>query len=65
MPQGTIKTLVTEKGYGFIEADGADVFFHHSSVEDGQFDNLQTGMQVQYEIGSGPKGPRATNVRSA
>lgn len=67
MPQGTIKTLVAEKGYGFIQTDSndGDVFFHHSAVEDGEFDSLQTGMAVTYELGQGPKGPRAENVRPA
>ena len=32
MPQGTIKKL-TQKGFGFIDGDKGDMFFHHSSVE--------------------------------
>lgn len=65
MPQGTIKKLVTDKGFGFIQAEGTDVFFHHSAVQDGNFDSLQEGQTVEYETGEGPKGPRANVVRPA
>ena len=61
MAQGTIKKL-TDKGFGFIEGERGDVFFHHSAVE-GDFDGLREGQKVEYEEGRGPKGPRAENVR--
>ena len=61
MAQGTIKKL-TDKGFGFIEGERGDVFFHHSAVE-GDFDSLREGQKVEYEEGRGPKGPRAENVR--
>lgn len=62
MPQGKIKKL-TEKGFGFIQGDGGDVFFHHSAVVDGDYDSLQEGQNVEYKEGTGPKGPRAEDVR--
>ena len=62
MSQGTIKKL-TDKGFGFIEGERGDIFFHHSSVENGAFDNLYEGQTVEYEEGQGPKGPRAENVK--
>ncbi len=62
MPQGTIKKLVTDKGFGFISADGGDVFFHHSAVEGTTFEELREGQTVEYQNGQGPKGPRAENV---
>ncbi len=62
MPQGTIKKL-TEKGFGFIEGERGDIFFHHSSVEGVRYDDLQEGTPVEYQEGSGPKGPRAENVK--
>lgn len=65
MPQGTIKKLVAEKGFGFIQGDRGDLFFHHSSVLDGSFDSLQVGQAVQYEEKQSDKGPRAENVRPA
>jgi CspA family cold shock protein len=68
MPAGTIKKLVQDKGFGFISgSDGADVFFHHSTVADQQFDSLEIGQQVEYTVDSsggnkGGKGPRAASV---
>jgi CspA family cold shock protein len=62
MPQGTIKKLITEKGFGFIEGERGDIFFHHSAVVGTSFDMLQEGQTVEYSEGSGPKGPRAENV---
>ena len=62
MSQGTIKKI-TDKGFGFIEGEGGDIFFHHSAVVDSGFDNLREGQKVEYTEGSGPKGPRAEEVR--
>lgn len=63
MTEGTIKKL-TDKGFGFIEGERGDVFFHHSAVVEGSFDNLREGQRVEYTEGTGPKGPRAENVRA-
>lgn len=63
MAEGTIKRL-TDKGFGFIDAGkGDDIFFHMSAVEGASYDQLQEGQRVSFEIGHGPKGPRAENVR--
>ena len=62
MAQGTIKKL-TEKGFGFIQGDGGDIFFHMSAVEGTSYDALQEGQAVEYNEGKGPKGVRAENVR--
>jgi cold shock protein len=63
MPQGTIKKLVSDKGFGFIAGDSGDLFFHLSALEESDFENLEIGQSVEYEEGEGPKGPRATSVR--
>ena len=65
MPQGTVKKLVSDKGFGFISGERGDVFFHHSAVIEGSFDNLHVGQSVEYQVeqGQGGKGPRATNVK--
>jgi len=65
MAQGTIKKLVTEKGFGFIAGDGAELFFHHSALVGITMEELQEGQSVEFEEGQGPKGPRAENVRPA
>jgi len=65
MPQGTIKKVLTDKGFGFIEGDRGDIFFHHSALEGIAIEALQIGQAVTYEEGRGPKGPRAENVKLA
>jgi len=65
MPQGTVKKVIADKGFGFIEGDRGDLFFHHSCLEGVTIETLQIGQSVTYEVGSGPKGPRAENVRLA
>ena len=56
MPQGTIKKL-TDRGFGFIEGERGDIFFHHSALEGTDFDALSVGQQVEYEEGSGSRQP--------
>ena len=63
MATGTIKKLVSDKGFGFISADGAELFFHSSAVEETTFDELREGQSVTFEEGQGPKGPRAEHVK--
>jgi CspA family cold shock protein len=65
MPQGTIKKLIADKGFGFIQGERGDLFFHHSAVEATSIEALRVGQAVTYEEGRGPKGPRAENVRPA
>jgi cold shock protein len=61
---GTIKRLVSEKGFGFILADdGNEYFFHSSACNQTPFDGLREGQAVTFERGQGPKGPRGENVR--
>lgn len=63
MPQGTIKRVVKDKGFGFIRDEGGnDFFFHRSSVE-GDFTRLNEGQQVAFDEEPSPKGPRAAHVR--
>jgi CspA family cold shock protein len=63
---GTIKRLVSDKGFGFILADdGNEYFFHNSACRDTRFDQLREGQSVTFEKGQGPKGPRAESVRVA
>ncbi|MBA4106457.1 MAG: cold shock domain-containing protein [Planctomycetaceae bacterium] len=62
MSQGTIKKL-TDKGFGFIEGERGDIFFHSSSVQGTGYDSLYEGQAVSYTEGQGPKGKRAENVQ--
>jgi CspA family cold shock protein len=63
---GTIKRLVSDKGFGFVAApDGSEYFFHQSAVSGVSFDELREGERVTFQTGQGPKGPRAENVTRA
>lgn len=62
MPEGKIKKLVADKGFGFIQGTSGDLFFHLSSLQNQRFETLQVGQTVNYEEEEGPKGPRAANV---
>jgi cold shock protein len=60
---GTIKRLVSDKGFGFVAApDGNEYFFHQSAVNGVSFAELREGDAVTFQTGQGPKGPRAENV---
>jgi CspA family cold shock protein len=61
---GTIKRLVSDKGFGFILAsDGNEYFFHNSACNVIRFEELHEGQSVSFDRGQGPKGPRGENVR--
>ncbi len=63
MAEGTIKRI-TDKGFGFIDdGTGKDMFFHSSNLAGVSYDDLREGQRVSYDVGQGPKGPRAENVR--
>lgn len=69
MANGTIKTLIPAKGFGFISTDGQrsnELFFHSSAVVGTEFDSLQIGQAVTFEQEADPRDPsryRAKNVR--
>jgi CspA family cold shock protein len=55
---------LTSKGFGFIAGqDGKEYFFHQSACGDARFEDLHEGQNVTFEVGQGPKGPRAENVK--
>jgi CspA family cold shock protein len=67
MTTGTIKKVVADRGFGFIAAeDEKEYFFHRGGLDSSlDFDRLIGGERVQFEIEASPKGPRASQVRSA
>ena len=63
MAQGIVKWFNDEKGFGFIERDGApDVFVHYSSIQSSGFKKLEEGDKVTFDVEEGTKGPQAKNV---
>jgi CspA family cold shock protein len=67
MTTGTIKKVVADRGFGFIAAtDGKEYFFHRNSLAPSiDFDRLNGGEKVEFEIEQSPKGPRAAHVQAA
>ena len=63
MAEGTIKRL-TDKGFGFIDVGtDKDLFFHSSSLEGVNYDDLREGPKVSFNKAQGQKGPCAENVQ--
>jgi len=64
MAEGTIAKL-TDKGFGFIAREGEekDLFFHSNELEGVQYNELNEGDKVTFEVAEGPKGLNATKVQ--
>lgn len=66
MEQGTVKWFNSEKGFGFIEREGAeDVFVHFSAIQSEGFKTLDEGQAVTFDVEQGARGPQAANVVKA
>ena len=67
MATGTIKKVVADRGFGFISGDDAkEYFFHRGGLDSSlDFDRLNGGEKVEFEIEQSPKGPRAARVHAA
>ena len=67
MTTGTVKKVVADRGFGFISAeDGKEYFFHRGGLQAPlDFDTLNGGEKVSFEIEASPKGPRAIRVTAA
>ncbi|TFH28554.1 MAG: cold shock domain-containing protein [Myxococcales bacterium] len=61
---GKIRTIRADKGFGFIKSDAnQEYFFHQSAIYGEGIEALREGDSVEFDVGEGPKGPRAENVR--
>ena len=62
--EGTVKWFNDAKGYGFLTPDEGekDLFVHMSEIKMEGFKTLKDGESVEYQEGTGEKGPCATNV---
>ena len=62
--EGTIKKLISDKGFGFITVDGEekDLFFHSNELQGVSFTELKEGDRVSFEKADSPKGENAVKV---
>jgi CspA family cold shock protein len=67
MATGTIKRVISDRGFGFIAADDEKEYFFHRDALDAtlDFDRLSGGEKVEFDIEQSPKGPRASKVHAA
>ncbi|MEC2564329.1 cold shock-like protein CspB, partial [Bacillus thuringiensis] len=57
--QGKVKWFNNEKGFGFIEMEGADdVFVHFSAIQGDGYKALEEGQEVSFDITEGNRGPQ-------
>ena len=64
-PSGEGKIQSLKDGFGFITPDdgSSNLFFHHSEVAEGDFNDLAEGDGVTFETGRNEKGVCATQVK--
>ena len=63
---GEVKWFSSERGYGFILAEGKEYFVHYKHilpVNGGGFRSLTLGDKVAFTVGSDERGAKADNVR--
>lgn len=64
METGTVKWFSSEKGYGFISADGngEDFFVHHTGINADGYRTLEADQRVSFEIEESERGLKAVSV---
>jgi CspA family cold shock protein len=65
MAKGKVKWFNDQKGFGFITPDdgSADLFAHFQEIQSEGFKSLAEGQEVEFEVTSSEKGPKATKIR--
>jgi len=67
MQKGTIKRLITDRGFGFIKAEQEeDLFFGRNQLRGVDYGSLREGQEVEFEVTRDPSGRlHAIRVRLA
>ena len=61
--QGAVKWFNEAKGFGFIQTDGGEeLFLHSSAIQADGLKNLTGGERVEFDVVDGNKGKQAANV---
>lgn len=63
--KGIVKWFNNDKGFGFIEYKGNDIFVHYSTIitKQGEFKTLIKDEIVEFELVKTTKGYKAKNVK--
>jgi CspA family cold shock protein len=60
--EGKVKWYSEARGFGFIESDGQDYFFHASGIIQDGSPSLKSSETVTFTLIDHPKGAKAINV---
>jgi len=60
--KGVVRWFDGSKGYGYITAQGQDVFVHYSAITSNGLKNLREGEQVEFTLEESLHGPQALQV---
>jgi len=64
--KGTIKRIMYDRNFGFIQAEGddeKDIFFHRSGVTV-EFGDLREGDAVEFDVEDTDRGQQAVNLKT-
>jgi len=68
MSTGMVESFDAQRGFGWIKDDadpeGRSLFVHFRDIEMDGFRIVYSGDAVVFDRATGPKGPRATSVRT-
>ena len=59
---GVVRWFSPERGYGFINLDGKDIYVHHTDIVMEGYRSLNEGQDVTFRLENGPRGPIAKTV---
>jgi CspA family cold shock protein len=59
---GIVRWFDGSRGYGYITAEGQDVFVHYSAIAGNGLKNLLVGDQVECVVEDSYRGPQAVEV---
>lgn len=61
--EGKVKFFDNKKGYGFIESESGDYFFHYSEIiSDKSYKTIKDGANVNFDVKDLGRGDTAFNV---
>jgi CspA family cold shock protein len=64
MAFGKVKWWDDNAGFGFItDAKGNDIFAHYTQIQSDDYQTLEEGQEVEFELEQRPRGLMAKNVR--